>query len=118
MSDLNELRGEAAVLIRSHLWRSSCPPILAVGGRAWHMGRDLSIWNALVREGNDTEVVNGAITVVRAVTNISGPMTLTIFYSRAGKARPIFEQCKARWLNDAETQPKLFKDVLRGLVDA
>ena len=114
---LNELRGEAAALIRKHLWQSNMTPGHSRDGRPWNMGRDLSMWNALVREGNDPEIVNGAITVVRAVTNISGPMTLHIFYSNGGKTRPIFEQCKSRWLSDQENQPTLFKDALRSIVD-
>lgn len=118
MSDpaLNELRGEAARLIRVNLWQSADPPP-SRNGKPWHMGRDLSMWNALVREGNDPETVNGAITVVRKLTGISGPMTLNIFYSNGGKTRPIFEQCKARWLNAQERAPKQFKDILRSLVN-
>ena len=117
MSD-NELRGEAARLIRKHLWQSSTPPAPYHGGPGWNMGRDLSIWNRLVAEGNDPETVNGAITVVRKLTGIHGPMTLVIFYGRGGKTRPIFEQCKARWLKTEKEGPKRFKDVMKDLANA
>lgn len=119
---INELRGEAAALIRQHLWRSKSPPQVPADmnhdPRPWHMGRDLSIWNALVREGNDPETVNGAITKVRKLlSRIPGPMTMHIFYSNGGKTRPIFEQSKSAWLRDQEKQPKLFKDALRSVLD-
>ena len=119
---INELRGEAASLVRTHLWRSENPPPLYDPVRdcyyhgSWNMGRELSIWNALVAEGEDPEVVNGAITKVRALTRISGPLTLKIFYGRGGKTRPIFEQCKSAWLKDSENKPKRFMDVLREIV--
>ena len=116
MSDLKEIRGEAARLIRKHLWQSNHAP-QSRDGRHWHMGRDLSIWNRLVAEGNDPETVNGAITVVRKLTGIHGPMTLTIFYGNSGKTRPIFEQSKSRWLTEDKQRPKRFIDVLRSIVD-
>ena len=81
------------------------------------MGRDLSMWNALVKEGNDPETVNGAITVVRKRTRIVGPMTMHIFYSNGGKTRPIFEQCKSRWLATEKEGPRQFRDVLREVMD-
>ena len=81
------------------------------------MGRDLSMWNRLIAEGNDPETVNGAITKVRDHTGISGPMTMAIFYSTKGNARPIFEQCKSAWLNDQRNQPQQFRDVLREVMD-
>ena len=115
MADLNELRGEAARLIRTHLWQSPNPPPSRTA-HPWHMGRDLSMWNRLVAEGNDAETVNGAITLVRQVTDITGPMTLAIFYGNGGKTRPIFEQCKSRWLATEKEGPKQFKDVLREIV--
>lgn len=116
---LNELRGEAAALIRKHLWRSTqCPALSMLGDhRPWHMGRELSMWNALVREGNDPETLNGAITKVRALTGIPGPMTMHIFYSNGGKTRPIFEQCKSAWLKEEKEGPRQFKDVLREVMD-
>ncbi len=114
---MKELRGDAAALIRKHLWQSTkAPP--SRDGRPWTMGRELSMWNALVREGNDPEEVNGAITNVRALTNISGPMTLHIFYSNGGKTRPIFEQCKSRWLASEKEGPRRFKDVMKDLANA
>ena len=82
------------------------------------MGRDLSIWNQLVSEGNDPETINGAITTVRQVTGISGPITLAIFYGRGGKTRPIFEQSKTRWLDSQRGGSQRFKDILRQLADA
>ena len=115
-SYVGPMRGEAAALIRKHLWRSKNPPE-PFNERSWTMGRDLSIWNALVREGNDPEEINGAITKVRDLTRITGPMTLHIFYSNGGKTRPIFEQCKSAWLADSEKRPKRFVDVLREIVD-
>ncbi len=114
---LNEIRGEAARLIRTHLWQSATPP-RSSNGRPWHMGRDLSMWNALVKEGNDPETINGAITVVRQLMgNISGPMTMQIFYGNGGKTRPIFEQCKSRWLATEKEGPKRFIDVLREVME-
>ena len=117
---LNELRGEAAALIRKHLWRSKTPPqlYLAETLRPWTMGRDLSMWNALVKEGNDPETINGAITKVRGLLrHIPGPMTMHIFYSNGGKTRPIFEQCKSAWLKEEKEGPRQFKDVLREVMD-
>ena len=115
-TELKRLRGDAATLIRRHLWQSKRPP--NSGGRVWHMGRDLSIWNALVREGEDPETVNGAIAKVRALTNISGPMTLHIFYSSSGKTRPIFEQAKSKWLAEQKANPQTFKQILGDMADA
>lgn len=112
---INELRGEAASLIRTYLWRSERPP-KSRDARPWTMGRELSMWNALVREGNDPEQINGAIMTVRSLTRITGPMTLHIFYSNAGKTRPIFEQCKSAWLKDSEKKPKHLSDVLKEIM--
>ncbi len=113
---IKELRGEAASLIRTYLWRSSNPP-RSRDGRPWTMGRELSIWNALVAEGNDPEEINGAIMKVRGLmTRVSGPMTLHIFYSNGGKTRPIFEQCKSAWLKDSEKKPKHLSDVLKEIM--
>ncbi len=124
---LNELRGEAARLIRIHLWQSKHAPLLSAfhdgvwssaRERVWHMGRDLSMWNRLVAEGNDPETVNGAITVVRQIMGgITGPMTMQIFYGNGGKTRPIFEQCKSRWLATEKEGPKRFIDVLREVME-
>ena len=114
---IKELRGEAAALIRKYLWLSKTPPMMNVqDSRPWTMGRDLSMWNALVKEGNDPEEINGAITVVRKRTRIVGPMTMHIFYSNAGKTRPIFEQCKSAWLSEQDKKPKRFVDVLKEIV--
>lgn len=117
MSDaaLNELRGEAASLIRTYLWLSERPP-QSRDSRPWTMGRELSMWNALVREGNDPEAINGAITLVRKMIRIQGPMTLHIFYSNGGKTRPIFEQCKTLWLDTQEKNPKHLGAVLREIM--
>ena len=117
-SRIKEFRGEAAALIRHHLWRSKTPPQDNDRmHRRWTMGRELSMWNALVAEGNDPETINGAITKVRALMNISGPMTLHIFYSNGGKTRPIFEQCKSAWLASEKEGPQQMKDVLRSVLD-
>ena len=116
---LNELRGEAASLIRTYLWQSEKPPprsMLSGDQRPWTMGRDLSMWNALVREGNDPETVNGAITLVRKMIRIQGPMTLQIFYGNGGKTRPIFEQCKTAWLKDTQKKPKHLSGILREIM--
>ena len=114
---IKELRGEAAALIRKYLWLSKTPPVSPqTFDKPWTMGRELSMWNALVREGNDPEEINGAITVVRKRLRIVGPMTLHIFYSNGGKTRPIFEQCKSAWLKDQDKKPKRFIDVLKEIV--
>ena len=116
-AELNELRGEAAALIRKHLWLSKDPPQRRLPtGPPWTMNRELSMWNALVKEGNDPEAVNGAITLVRKMIRIQGPMTLQIFYSNGGKTRPIFEQCKTLWLDTQEKNPKHLSDVLREIM--
>lgn len=59
---LHQARGEAAALIRLHLWKGDTPPDRC--GAGWTMGRELSVWNNLVKRFTPEEV-NGAIEVCR-----------------------------------------------------
>lgn len=91
--------GEAASLIRTHLWLSTTPPPPPdPNDRAWHMGRDLSIWQRLLFNGRDPEEINGAIEFARHIIHQDGvPLRMTIFYH--AKATPVYEQARAAWIN-------------------
>lgn len=97
-----ELRGEAAVLIREHLWLGSKPPPPPhPKAGPWSMGRDLSIWKRLVLLGEDPEALNGAIENVRSLmqNHVDIPLRMTVFYNSAqsGYATPLLEQAKGLW---------------------
>ena len=60
------------------------------------MGRELSIWNRLVKL-DDPELVNGAMSMLPTIApDVRRPFSLKLFYGR--KSTPLYEQCKAEWL--------------------
>jgi hypothetical protein len=121
-----EMRGEAAALIRKHLWLGTRPPPPHPTDRPWHMGRDLSIWKRLVLLGQDAEELNGAIEVVRELLpdHAHIPLRLTVFYNRQGYATPLLEEAKGRWQKRRLVKPQALKgqarehlhSLLRGLI--
>ena len=96
--EVTEMRGEAAALIREHLWLGKTPP-RSVDRRPWTMGRELSIWNLLVAAHFRPCDINGAITVARKLRRDweGTPVRMTVFYwQRQGgvfTATPFLEQC-------------------------
>jgi hypothetical protein len=86
------LKGEAAALIREHLWCGTQPPRDAPKG--WTMGRDLTIWQQHA-ERHGPAAVNGALTTMRETLGISAPVTMRLF-NVAGRADRM-EQCIGAW---------------------
>jgi len=117
-----KLRGDAAALIREHLWQSKTPPP-SPDSNPWHMGRELNVWTRLVHLGADPEELNGAIEFARSVIHQPDePLRLTIFYWKG--ATPYYEQARAAWIRAQDDKPyqrhKLppkVADVLRGMID-
>ena len=105
--EMNEFRGEAAALIREHLWLGKTPP-RSPDARPWHMGRELSIWNLLVAANHRPSDINGAITVVRKIRKDwdGQPVKMTCFYwTRQGgvfTATPFLEMCIGHHLSLAK----------------
>ncbi len=98
-----KLRGDAAALIRTHLWLSKTPPP-SPDSRPWNMGRELNIWTRLVHLGADPEELNGAIQFARSVIHQPDePFRLTIYYWKG--ATPAYEQARAAWINSQEAIP-------------
>ena len=87
---MSDARGEAAGILRT--WGTD---------PKFSMGRNLNIWKRLV--GLDgPELVNGAMSVLfHAAPELEKPVTLRIFY--AASTTPLYEQCKARWLEIQHT---------------
>jgi hypothetical protein len=96
--DLNTFRGDAAALIRKHLWLGKTVPPDAPPG--WGIARDLDVWNRLV-EDNHPEHVNGAIQAARAALKgdlRAGPLTMAVF-AQTGR-RDLIERAIAHWRRD------------------
>jgi hypothetical protein len=118
--------GEAAVLIREHLWLGKTPPPPPHPSEPpWHMGRDLSIYKRLLASGRQAEQINLAIRHVRSVLmNHAGvPLRMTIFYNGFSYATPLFEQAlgiayKAEESNykSAKKLPPSVRSILREMV--
>ena len=93
---MNALRGDAAALIRLHLWQGKIPP-KSPDKRPWTMSRELSIWNLLVKGRFNPDDINGAIAVMRTVRPYDGQMTLRWFYwfkkDEGFGSTPFLEQC-------------------------
>ena len=101
--DEMKLRGDAAALIRTHLWMSKTPPPSPDSNR-WHMGRELNVWTRLVHLGVDPEELNGAIKFARSVIHQpEEPLRLTIFYWNG--ATPKYEQARAAWIKSLDDVP-------------
>lgn len=121
--DIKTLKGHAAALIRHHLWLGPDAPE-SPDSRPWTMGRELSVWQRLVDAGYNPEHLNGAITVVRNVSQRAEQLTMLIFYWKKGDeftATPFLERCVATYLrrdgertdNGLRTPKQLFDDYLR-----
>lgn len=109
---MNELRGEAAELIRDDWWGGKLSELQT--DRSWHMGRELDIWNQLVTR-DSPELVNGAMSVLFDVApDLERPVTLRIFYAQ--NTTPLYEQCKAQWLASLDSEIPL--PTLRKVPDA
>ena len=123
--------GDAAALIREHLWLGTTPPPSPFPNdkRPWSMSRELSVWKRLVFLGHDPEEINGAIAHIRGIlTNHEGvPLRLTTIYNAAGYATPIFERARAAWINAQQDEafgphgrvrlPPTVRQILRGMAD-
>ena len=73
------------------VWWMECAP-----AGNWHMGRELSIWNRLVKL-DDPELVNGAMEMLPTIApDVRRPFSLKLFYGR--NSTPLYERCKAEWL--------------------
>ena len=87
---MSAARGEAAGILRT--WGTD---------PHFPIARSLNIWKRLVRL-DGTELVNGAMSVLfHAAPELEKPVTLRIFY--AASTTPLYEQCKARWLESQHT---------------
>ena len=74
--------GDAAALIRKHLWRGKTPPP-SPDSRPWSMARDLNIWKRLViLHGVEPTDLNNAIRFFRWVSSSTDPLRMTVFYWR------------------------------------
>ena len=120
--------GDAAELIRTHLWRGKQPPPPPhPKDKPWTMGRCLSIYKRLIFCGYDPADLNAAIPRVRDYIKQDVPLRMTVFYNGKGYATPLLEQCigahhKARpeesfGPHAKHKLPPRIRDVLRGMVE-
>lgn len=93
---LKEARGEAATLIRTHVWLGKKPPETA--GPEWDMKRDLSIWGQLLKQFRPDEV-NGGISVLRLALaeDLPGSRPITMAYFARDGTRDRMSRCVAYW---------------------
>lgn len=90
--ELHRLRSAAVPLIQTHLWLGDKPP-----KPGWHTGRDLSIWNEMLKQFSPHEI-NGAITVCRTVVHEEiGMHPITMEYFNAKGKRDRMSRCVAAW---------------------
>lgn len=90
--ELHRLRSAAVPLIQTHLWLGDKPP-----KPGWHKGRDLSIWNEMLKQFSPHEI-NGAITVCRTVVHEEiGMRPITMEYFNAEGKRDRMSRCVAAW---------------------
>ncbi len=126
--DEKQLMGDAAALIREHLWLGTTPPPspFPTDKRPWSMARELSIWRRLVLTGRDPEELNGAIQHIRDIIRQDGePLRLTTIYNAAGYATPIYEQARAAYIRSLDDVPygtkgkvsPTVRDVLRRMAE-
>ncbi len=99
--------GDAAALIRKHLWRGTTPRSpFPTDPRPWSMSRDLSIWKRLIFLGAEPEELNGAIEHARDIIHQPDePLRMTVFYNATGHATPCYEQARAAWINSRDAVP-------------
>ena len=118
--------GEAAGMIRIHLWQPEMPTFHGEP-RAWSMGRELSIFKLLIAGGFQPSDVIGAVSVVRSLrTDWTGPLSLRVFYwKRQGGfcATPFIEECIGYYLkrsnvvrDDKGRLPPSIHSVLYGMI--
>ncbi len=123
-----KLMGDAAALIRTHLWLGNAPPPSPFPNdpRRWSMARELSVWKRIVFCGADPEELNGAIQHIRDIIHQPDePLRLTTIYNSAGYATPVYEQARAAWINAQDVVPyggktkvpPAIRDILRGMRD-
>ena len=111
--DDKALWNDAAGLIRTHLWKRKTPPP-SPDGKPWHMGRECSVYKALLKCGWRAEEINGAISVLQTVEPYDGPRRLTVFYgTRVDPDNPerivwtgtaTLERCVGKFHKDREFQ--------------
>lgn len=90
--ELHRLRSAAVPLIQTHLWLGDKPP-----KPGWHKGRDLSIWNEMLKQFSPHEI-NGAITVCRTVVHEEiGMRPITMEYFNVKDRRDRMSRCVAAW---------------------
>lgn len=93
---LKEARGEAATLIRAHVWLGSKPPPTA--GDDWTMSRDLSVWKQLLKQFRPDEV-NGGLSVLRLALaeDLPAGRPITMAYFARDGSRDRMIRCVAYW---------------------
>lgn len=122
----NQAMGDAAELIRTHLWLGNRPPRYQ-DSRPWTMGRDLSIWKRLLFTGRTPPEINGVIENVRGVLrhlNQDEKLTMRCLYF--DRATAVYEQARSRWIQGQEAEtfgphgtgklPPRVRSILRGMV--
>ncbi len=126
--ETHKAMGDAAALIRLHLWQGKTPPTFSGDKREWDMSRELSIWKLLVKSGFKPEGINGAIAAVRGLRpDWDGRrLSLRVFYwkSKDGyNSTPFLNVCIGQyWKNKNDDKkrkkrlPPSIQDTLRGMV--
>ena len=102
---------DAAGMIRKELWKRKHPPP-SPDGKPWTMGRECSVYKALLKCGWKAEEINGAISVLQTVEPYDGPRRLTVFYGqRVDPDNPqrivwtgtaTMERCVGYWRNSVQ----------------
>ena len=73
----DELRGEFAQLVRKHLWQSKEPP-----AKDWTMGREFSIRDRLLAQGESPEIINSVVARYRG-----DPATMKVYWAKDSRPR-------------------------------
>lgn len=84
---MDNTEGDFCTLVRKHLWQSKKPP-----GSGWNMGREINIRRAMLKQGEDPEVIDGVVAQYQG-----DPVTMRIYWAK--EARQQWSIGKARYLN-------------------
>jgi hypothetical protein len=122
--------GDAAALIRKHLWLGPDPPPPPhPNDRPWHLGRDLNIWKLIHKKTpHSPDAINGAIEHARGVLSHQNgtPLSMRIFW-HAESGTPILEQAVGAYHKaqpastfgpgQSVSLPPKIRDILRDMLD-
>ena len=106
--DVENSEGDFCALVRKYLWQSKTPP-----SKKWSMKNEISIRRALVKQGEDPEVINGVVAQYQGE-----PATMRLYWAK--EARQQWSIGKGRYLQSLPPAKKPLSatklgDVLEGM---